>query len=72
MQKLTVLEKNDFECNFDRIEVQVVTVWSSRLGKTPNTCISDFGRFPTHFQNNAFYEIFEKKMKIIRSTCLND
>ena len=33
MQKSTVLEKNDFECIFDRFEVQVVTVRSSRLRK---------------------------------------
>ena len=49
MQKSTALEKNDFECIFDRFEVQVVTVWSSRLGKTPNACISDHGRFSMHF-----------------------
>ena len=49
MQKSTVLEKNYFECIFDRFEVQVVTVWSSRLGKTQNTCIFAYGRFFTHF-----------------------
>ena len=45
MQKSTVLERNDFECIFDRFEVQVVTVWSSRLGKTSNTCIFAYDRF---------------------------
>ena len=39
MEKSTVLEKNDFECIFDRFEVLVVIIWSSRLFKTPNTCI---------------------------------
>ena len=29
MQKLTVLEKNDFECIFDQFEVRVVTVWKN-------------------------------------------
>ena len=45
MQKLTVLEKNDFECIFDRFEVLVVIIRSSRLGKTPNTCTFANGRF---------------------------
>ena len=49
MHKSTVLEKNDFDCIFDRFEVQVVTVRSSRPGKTPNTCIFAYGRFFTHF-----------------------
>ena len=31
MQKTTVLEKNDFECIFDRSEVLVVVNWSRRL-----------------------------------------
>ena len=35
MQNSTVLEKNDFECIFDLFDVQVVTVWSSRLRRTP-------------------------------------
>ena len=33
MQKSTFLERNDFECIFDRFYVHVVVVWSSRLGK---------------------------------------
>ena len=33
-KKSTVFEKNDFKGIFNRFEVQVVTVWSSRLGKT--------------------------------------
>ena len=54
MQKSTVPEENNFECTFHRFEMQVVTVWSSRLGKTPNTCILlilDFVRIfeITHF-----------------------
>ena len=49
MQISTVLVKNDFECILDKIEVQMVTVWSSRLGKTSNTCIFAYGRFFTHF-----------------------
>ena len=49
MQKSTVLEKNNFECIFDRFEVHVVTVWSNRPGKTLNTCIFAYGRFLTHF-----------------------
>ena len=49
MQKSTVLEKNDFECIFDRFEVLVVIIRSSRLGKTPNTCTFANGRFFTHF-----------------------
>ena len=49
MPKSTVLEKNVFESILDRFEVHVVIVWSSRLGKTPNACISAFGRFFTHF-----------------------
>ena len=31
MKKSTVLEKNDFECIFDRFEVLVVIIWSGRL-----------------------------------------
>ena len=31
MQKSTVLEKNAFECIFDRVEVLVVITWSSRV-----------------------------------------
>ena len=49
MQKLTVLEKNDFECIFDRFEVLLVIIRSSRLGKAPNTCTLSKGRFFTHF-----------------------
>ena len=49
MQKSTVLEKNDFECIFDPFNVLVVIIWSSRLGKTPNTCTFANGRFFTHF-----------------------
>ena len=49
MQKPTVLVKNDIECIFDRFEVKVVTVRSSRPGKTPNTCIFAYGRFFMHF-----------------------
>ena len=30
MQKSTVLEKNDFECIFDRFEGLVVIIWSGR------------------------------------------
>ena len=41
--------KNDFECIFDRFEVQLVTVWSSRLEKTPNTFDFAYGRFFTQF-----------------------
>ena len=40
MQKPTVLEKNDFECIFDRIEVQAFTVWSILLGKKHQTLAS--------------------------------
>ena len=69
MQKSTVLEKNDFECIFDRVEVLVVITWSSRLWKTPNTCTFPNGRFFTHFQNYTFLEIFERFLKIIKSTC---
>ena len=54
MQKSTVLEKNDFECIFDRFEVQVVTVWSSRLGKTQNACIFAYGRFLRIFKITHF------------------
>ena len=49
MQKSTVLEKNDFEFIFDRFELLVVIIRSSRLGKTPNTCTFANGRFFTHF-----------------------
>ena len=49
MRKSTVFEKNDFECIFDRFEVQVVTVWSNRLEKTQNICIFAYGRFFTGF-----------------------
>ena len=49
MQKLTVLEKYDFECIFDRFEVLVIIIWSSRLGKTPNTDIFANGTFFMHF-----------------------
>ena len=35
MQKSTVLEKNYFDCIFDRFGVHVITVLSSRPGKTP-------------------------------------
>ena len=69
MQKSTVLEKNNFEWSFDRFEVQVVLVWSSRLGKTPKTCIFAYDRFFTLFLNNTFFEIFERFLKIIGSTC---
>ena len=54
MQKSTVLEKNDFECIFDRFEVHVVTVWSSRLGKTQNACISASGRILRIFKITYF------------------
>ena len=48
MQKSTVLEKKDLECIFDRFEVLVVIIWSSRPGKTPNTCTFANGRFFTY------------------------
>ena len=43
-------KKNDFEDIFDQFEVHVVTVWSSRLGKTlkKNPFLA-YGRFFTHF-----------------------
>ena len=60
MQTSTVLEKNNFECIFDRFEVHMDTVWSSRIGKTQNTCIFAYGRFFTHFENDTFFERFLK------------
>ena len=59
MQKSTDLEKNDIERMFDRFEVQVVTVWSSQLGKTPNACISAYGRFITHFKRTHFLRLLK-------------
>ena len=53
-QKSTVLEKNDYECIFDRFDVHVITALSSRPGKTPNTCIFAYDRFFTYFKNNTF------------------
>ena len=42
------------------LEVKLVTVWSSRLGKIPKTCIFDYGKFFTDFQNNTFLDFFER------------
>ena len=55
MQNQLFWRKNDFECIFDRFEVKVVTVWSSRFGKKHKTLafllIVDFLRIfkITHF-----------------------
>ena len=54
MQKSTVLEKKDFACIFDRFEVLVIIIWSSRLQKTQNTWTFANGRIFTHFQNYTF------------------
>ena len=70
MQKSTVSEKKDVDCIFDLFEVQVVTVWSRQLGKTPNTCSFAYGRFFTH--KIEIFEIFGRFLKIIRSTCQNN
>ena len=64
MQKSTVLvKKNDFECILDKIEVQMVSVWSSRLGKTSNTCILLMADFLRISEITHFFEILDKNWK---------
>ena len=55
MRKSTVFSKNDFECIFERFEVQVITVWSNRLGKTQNICIFAYDRFLRVFKITHFF-----------------
>ena len=69
MRKLTVFEKNDFECIFDRFEVQVVTVWSNRLGKHKTFAFLLMVDFLRLFKITHFFEIFEGLLKIIGITC---
>ena len=42
-------KKKDFECNFYRFEVHVITIWFSGLGKNTRICNFAYGRLSTHF-----------------------
>ena len=60
MQISTVLEKKKrFWSICDRFEVQVVTVWYSRLGKTQNSCIFAYGRFLRTFKITHFFRFLK-------------
>ena len=49
MQKSTVLEKNDFECIFDRFEVLMVITGLADFEKHQIPTFFANGRFFTHF-----------------------